>query len=477
MSLSPQRFQVIALIVAAAFFMQNLDAAIINTSLPQMAADFGVRALDLSAGITAYVIAAAACLPLSGWVADRFGARRVFSLAIVVFTLASIGCGAARSLDGFMLARAVQGAGGALMAPVGRAVVLRHAAKSDLLRAIALITWPALLAPILAPVIGGGITTFLSWRWNFLLNVPLGLAAVLLVRAYIPDEAPASPRPLDLRGLALTSLSLVCLLYGLESLSGGRIDMRASLALLGLGALAARAAWRHLQRAVHPLLDLAPLRVPSFAAANAGAGLVFRTTIAATPFLLPLLFQVAFGLTPLASGWLIMVYFFGNLAMKPATSAIVRRYGFRRVLIVNGVLSGAAILACVSLNPHSAAALTLPVLLCAGLTRSMQFTCLNTLGFADLDQRLSSPGSTLASMLVQIAMAAGVALSALMLHALPHLHGATLASLGDYRLAFAVVGLLGIASALRFTRLAPQIGAHVSGHAVAPHRPPSDEPP
>jgi EmrB/QacA subfamily drug resistance transporter len=477
MSLSAQRFQVIALIVAAAFFMQNLDAAIINTSLPQMAADFGVRALDLSAGITAYVIAAAACLPLSGWAADHFGARRVFSLAIVVFTLASIGCGAARSLEQFMLARAIQGAGGALMAPVGRAVVLRHAAKSDLLRAIALITWPALLAPILAPVIGGGITTYLSWRWNFLLNAPLGVAAVLLVRAYLPDELPSSPRPLDLRGLALTSLALVCLLYGLESFSGRRIDSRASLALLVLGAAAAFAAWRHLQRAAHPLLDLAPLRVTSFAAANAGAGLVFRTTIAATPFLLPLLFQVAFGLTPLASGWLIMVYFFGNLAMKPATSAIVRRYGFRRVLIVNGVLSGVAILACATLNPHSAAVLTLPVLLAAGLTRSMQFTCLNTLGFADLDQRLSSAGSTLASMLVQIAMAAGVALSALMLHALPHLHGATLASLGDYRLAFLAVGLLGIASALRFTRLAPQIGAHVSGHAKAPHRPPSDEPP
>ena len=275
----------------------------------------------------------------------------------------------------------------------------------------------------------------------------------------------------------LTSLSLVCLLYGLESLSGRRVEMRASLALLGLGAVAALAAWRHLQRAAHPLLDLAPLRVPSFAAANAGAGLVFRTTIAATPFLLPLLFQVAFGLTPLASGWLIMVYFFGNLAMKPATSAIVRRYGFRRILIVNGVLAGAAILACATLNPHSAAAFTLPVLLGAGLTRSMQFTCLNTLGFADLDQNLSSAGSTLASMLVQIAMAAGVALSALMLHALPHLHGATLASLGDYRLAIAVVGLLGIASALRFTRLAPQIGAHVSGHAAAAHRPPSDDSP
>jgi EmrB/QacA subfamily drug resistance transporter len=477
MNVSAQRFQVIALIVAGAFFMQNLDGAIINTSLPQMAATFHVRALDLSAGITAYVIAAAACLPLSGWTADRFGARRVFSLAIVVFTLASIACGAARSLEQFILARAVQGAGGALMAPVGRAVVLRHAAKSELLRAIALITWPALLAPILAPVIGGGITTYFSWRWNFLLNAPLGLAAVLLVRAYLPDERPSAPRPLDLIGLTLTSVALLCLLYGLESLSGGRLGWRLSLALVALGALTALAAWRHLQRAVHPLINLAPLRVASFAAANAGAGLVFRTTIAATPFLLPLLFQVAFGLTPLASGWLIMVYFIGNLAMKPATSPMVRRYGFRRVLIVNGLLSGAAILACASLDPHSAAALTLPVLLLAGLTRSMQFTCLNTLGFADLDHELSSAGSTLASMLVQIAMAAGVGMSALILHAAPHLHGSAVASLGDYRLAFAAVGVLGMLSALRFTRLAPLVGAHVSGHAATPPPHPPDERP
>lgn len=470
-----QRFQVIALIVAGAFFMQNLDAAIINTSLPQMGADFGVRALDLSAGITAYVIAAAACLPLAGWAADRFGARRVFTLAIVVFTLASIACGAARSLPQFITARAIQGAGGALMAPVGRAVVLRHAAKSELLRAIALITWPALLAPILAPVIGGAITTYLSWRWNFLLNVPLGMAAVLLVRAYLPEEAPSNPRPLDAAGLALTSIALVSLLYGLESLSGGHLDARLSMALVALGALAGLAAWRHLARTRHPLLDLAPLHVTSFAAAHAGAGLVFRTTIAATPFLLPLLFQVGFGLTPLASGWLIMVYFIGNLAMKPATSAIVRRFGFRSVLIVNGLLSGAAIFACATLNPHSAKLFTLPVLLAAGLTRSMQFTCLNTLGFADLDQRLSSAGSTLASMLVQIAMAAGVALSALMLHAAPHLHGATIASLGDYRLAFAIVGLLGMVSALRFTGLAPLIGAHVSGHGAGSPRLRADE--
>jgi len=467
MSAAERRFRLIALIVAGAFFMQNLDSAIINTSMPQMALSFGVRALDLSAGITAYVIAGAACLPLSGWAADRYGARRVFAGAIVVFTLASMACGGARSLGVFIAARVVQGAGGALMTPVGRAVVLRNAAKSELLRAIALITWPALLAPILAPVVGGAITTYFSWRWNFLLNAPLGVVAVVLVHRYIPNEKPDSPRPLDWPGLGLSSVALVCLLYNIESLAGGRTDWRLSVGLAAVGAAAAVLARRHLLRTRHPLLDLSPLRVPSFAACNAGAGLIFRGTIAATPFLLPLLFQVGFGLTPLASGWLVTVYFFGNLAMKPGTSPLVRRFGFRNLLIVNGLLSGAAILACATLQLQSPWWLSFPVLLLAGLTRSMQFTCLNTLGFAELSASQNTAGSTLSSMLVQISMAAGVGVAALILHAAPLLHGRTAVSLGDFRWAFVIVGVVGMASAVRFLKLPVHVGAEVSGRGQA----------
>jgi len=307
-----KKLRVIALIVAGAFFMQNLDSAIINTSLPQMAASFRTHALDLSAGITAYVIASAACLPLAGWAADRYGSRRVFAGAIVVFTVASMACGIAASLEQFVAARVLQGAGGALMTPVGRAVVLRHTERSGLLRAIALLTWPSLLAPVIAPVLGGFITTYLSWRWNFLLNAPLGLAAVLLVNAHVPDERPGPRRPIDLVGLGLSSTALVALLYGIESLARGQREWRLALPLAAIGLAAAVLGWRHLRRHPHPLLDLSALDVPTFAACNAGAGFFFRTTIAATPFLLPLLFQVGYGLTPLASGGLVMVYFCGN---------------------------------------------------------------------------------------------------------------------------------------------------------------------
>ena len=460
-----KRLRRIALIVAGAFFMQNLDSAIINTSLPQMAASFHARALDLSAGITAYVIAAAAFLPLAGWAADRYGSRRVFSGAIVVFTAASIACGMAATLDQFVAARVIQGAGGALMAPVGRAVVLRHTERSGLLRAIALLTWPSLLAPVIAPVLGGFITTAFSWRWNFLLNAPLGLAAVGLVSAYVPDERPDRPRPLDLIGLALSSVALISLLYCLQGVAGGGIDWRLGLLLGAAGLLTGVAGWRHLRRHPQPLLDLDALSVASFAICNAGAGLVFRTTIAATPFLLPLLFQVGYGLSPLASGALVMVYFCGNVAMKPATSPLLRRFGFRSILVVNGLASGLCILACGWLEPRATALWPLLLLFATGLTRSMQFTCLNTLGFSDLSAAQHTSGSTLASMLVQVSMAVGVGIGALTLQASPLLHGRTAALLADYRWAFALVGLLGMVSALRFLRLPPGAGAEVTGRA------------
>src|SRR5580700_10688001 len=221
MSIHSSQMRIVGLIVAGAFFMQNLDSAIINTSLPQMATSFGVRPVDLSLGITAYILSMAAFLPISGYLSDRLGARGVFAAAIVVFTLASVACGAARSLPMFALARVAQGLGGAMMGPVGRILILRQAQKHEIVHAMAMITWPALIAPVIAPVLGGFITTYVSWRWNFLLNVPLGLLAIALVWAFIPRQEPLGTRPFDLKGFVLSSLALVCLLYGLERFSAG----------------------------------------------------------------------------------------------------------------------------------------------------------------------------------------------------------------------------------------------------------------
>lgn len=458
----------VPLIVAGAFFMQNLDGAILNTSLPQMAASFGVPALHLSAGITSYVLATAACLPASSWVADRYGARRVFVLSIVLFTLASIACGAAPGFAWFIAARIAQGAAAALMAPVGRNLVLRNTRPEQLVSAVATITWPALLAPVIAPVLGGFLTTYASWRWNFLLNAPLGVAAVIFSLRSIPEQPAEQRRRFDWQGMVLSSAGLIGMLYSLESLANPANWLHGLWLLTVLAVVCLYACARHFARAPEPLVNLAPLSLQTFFTATAGAGLWFRCTIAATPFLLPLLLQVGFGDTALRAGQLIMVYFLGNLGMKPFTTRTLRRFGFRTVLIVNGVISGIAILGMGFITQQMSWLPLYALLFLAGLTRSMQFTCLNTLGFADIPKPLSSSASALFTMLQQIALALGVAFAASLLRVQPMLRGTGTTTLSDFRLAFIVIGLLGIVSSLYFARLPRDAGAIVSGHSAEP---------
>jgi len=456
----------VALIVAAAFFMQNLDGAIINTSLPQMARAFAVRPNDLNIGITAYILSTAAFVPLSGWIADRLGAKRVFAAAIVVFTLASLACGLAQNLWLFVAARAVQGLGGALMTPVGRMVVLKSAAKADLLAATALITWPALIAPVVGPVLGGFITTYVDWRWNFFLNLPLGLAGVALVLAFIPGGRDESRGRFDPLGFLLTSTSLIALLAGLEGLTQGRaLALSAAGLLLGIGL--GWTAIRHLRRHDAPLLELSSLKVRTFVISTVEAGNLMRLTIAATPFLLPLMFQVAFGLSAWRAGLYVLAYFAGNLLMKTVTTPALRRFGFRNVLVANGALAGLAMLACAFLTPATSAVIVVLVLLAAGLTRSMQFTALATLAFADIEPHQRGSSSTLSSMLQQVAAGLGVALGAILLTASQGLRGAGHLALADFRFAFIAVGVMALLGSALFLRLRPDAGAEVSGHKSA----------
>jgi EmrB/QacA subfamily drug resistance transporter len=464
MSLQSSHMRTVGLIVAGSFFMQNLDSAIINTSLPQMAVSFGVRPVDLSLGITAYILSTAAFLPISGYLADRLGSRTVFAVAIVLFTLASVACGAASTLPMFALARVAQGLGAAMMSPVGRTLVLRQAQKHEIVHAMAMITWPALIAPVLAPVLGGFITTYVSWRWNFLLNAPLGLIAIALVLAFIPKQAPQGTGPFDLKGFVLSSLALVCLLYGLERFSAGLGGWGMSVALLGLGALASIASVRHFRTTAHPLLQLEALSVPTFRISSIGAGLVVRAVISATPFLLPLLFQVGFGVSAAAAGVLIMVYFLGNLAMKTVTTATLRRFGFRSILAVNGALASLAIGLCALLSSASLSVASVAILLFAGVTRSMQFTCLNTMQFADISRAQQGPASTLSSILQQIATALGVGLGAILLQLIADLRGARGVDLPDLRLTLAIVAVAGVIAALRNLKLPRNAGEEVSGH-------------
>jgi EmrB/QacA subfamily drug resistance transporter len=460
---NPGQARRVALIVAIAFFMQNLDGSIINTSLPQIAASFSVAPLDLSIGVTAYLVTVAAVLPASGWVADRFGARRVFLAAIVLFTLASVGCGLAGSLTQFVAARVMQGIGGALMTPVGRMVVLRNAQKSELLQATALITWPALLAPVIGPVLGGFITTYVSWRWNFLLNLPLGLIGLAAVVRFVPALAPEPRRPFDRLGFLLSAGALVLLLVGLEGLA--RVEARPVLPVLLtlLGLVAGAVAVWHLRRAPAPLVDLAALRTQTFNVSSLGAGFLYRIAINATPFLLPLLFQIGFGMDAAGAGLLVLAYFLGNLAMKPLTSPVLRRFGFRGVLVVNGVLGGVTILACGWLVPGTPSAVLTPLLFAAGLTRSMQLTCLNTLAFADVEPAHRSAATTLSGVSQQVSSVLGIAVAAVLLNLASLWRGAGEPGLPDFLPAFLAVGLLAVGSGLAFLRLPESAGAEVSG--------------
>lgn len=458
-----ERWKLLAGLVSFTFFMENLDATVIATALPQMALSFGREPVDLNLGISAYLLAIAVGIPVSGWIAERFGPRPVFTLAIGVFTLASLLCGMALSLEHFIAARILQGLGGALMVPVGRLVVLQVTEKHELVRAIALITWPGLVAPVLGPPLGGLITTYADWRWIFYLNLPLGLIALLLAWRLVPADLPTQRHPLDWRGFLLLGGACVAFMWGVERLGQNHGSLGANLAWMGIGLILGTKAVRHMTRIERPLIDFGTLRIPTYRAAILGGGL-FRVTIATAPFLLPLLFQLAFGLDAFQAGLLLLALFAGNLAAKPFTTATMRRFGLRTILTVNGLLSAFSLLACGLLTPDWPLPAILLLLFFSGVFRSLQFTASNALAFADIPKSRLSHASTLFSTNFQLAMGLGVAIAALLLRASMDWHGHLDPQLADFRLAFCIVAVLGILSTLDAFRLARNAGDSVSGH-------------
>ncbi|MDB5359929.1 MAG: drug resistance transporter, EmrB/QacA subfamily [Rhodospirillales bacterium] len=458
----------VAYLVAGAFFMENLDGTVIATALPQMARSFAIGPVDLNLGMTAYLLTLAVFIPASGWFADRFGARSVFGGAIVGFTAASVLCAMSNGLWEFTAARVLQGIAGAMMVPVGRLIVVRATEKRDLMRAIGIIVWPGLVAPVLGPPLGGFITTYASWRWIFLLNIPLGIVALALALAWIRNDRGPAKKPFDGFGFALSGGACVTLMYGIELL--GRQDapwdevgILAAVAF-ALGSLA----WRHARRHPHPLLDLGALQVPSFAVAIWG-GSLFRIAISTAPFLLPLLFQVGFGLDAFHSGLLVLTLFAGNLAMKTATTPVLKRWGFRTTLIGNGLVVVVAAAACAGFTPATPWPVIAAVLFVNGLARSMQFTSLTTLSLAEIPAPQMSAASTLSSMVQQMTMGMGIAFGALCLRlgAAIERNATGTPSVMDFRIAFGLVAVVALAALFDVRRLAPDAGAEVSGHRRA----------
>ena len=452
----------IAFTVAAAFFMETLDATVIVTALPTIGAGFGITTLDASLGVTIYLIAMAVFVPAAGWCADRFGAHKVFAAAVGCFTIASLLCGVAPTFETFVGARLLQGTAAAFMSPVGRLVVLRETPKHRIIEAIGTITWPALIAPVIGPPLGGLIVTHASWRWIFLLNVPVGLVGLWLVWRLFPRRAAGPRKRFDVPGFILTAVALTGLLQGFTYLGERRGGPAVAVTFLAGGTLAACVAVWHARRAPAPMLNLGAFRVPTFALAIGTAGFLARVAINASPFLLPLMFQIGFGMNAFQAGSMLLVYMAGNLAMKSVTTRLLRRYGFRTVLSVNGALCALTLFGCALLSPGDPLPLVCVLLFFAGMTRSMNFTAMTTLSFADVPDEQRAGATALASMAQQVSMALGVALAASVLGASQAVRGAPTLELVDFRYAFVFVGsLMAIATALTL-RLDRSAGQSVS---------------
>ena len=456
----------IALIVASAMFMQNLDSTIIVTALPAMAHSFATNAARVSEGITAYALAAAVCIPASAWLSERLGARNLFCGAIALFTLASMACGLSSTFGLFITARLVQGGSAAMMSPIGRLIVLRNTQKHDLMQTLSTLVWPSLLAPVIGPALGGLITDALSWRWIFYVNVPFGIAAVALVLAVIPNQGEPGRTSFDGRGFILLAIAVGCLTYGLDVIAGRQASPMLALVLFAAALAAGYAAVRHLDGAQEPLVQLDVLRRREFFVATVSGGGVTRAAISATPFLLPLMLEVAFGYSPLDAGLVLLVYMLANLLMKTVTNPIIRRFGLRRVLMVNGAIVAAGIAACALIAPGLPMALTALILLLAGASRSMQFTAMLFTTFAEISHEERSPASVLFSLTQQIAMAVGVASAALILNFSRLLRHSASLSPFDFRLALLLMGCFGLLALFAYARLDRNTGSEVSGHRV-----------
>lgn len=460
-------YRLTALIVACAIFMEQLDATVLATALPQMARDFHVAAPAMSVAMTSYLLALAILIPASGVIADRFGSRRVMCGAIVVFMLGSVACSLAQSMPGIVAARLLQGIGGAMMTPVGRLIILSTVERRDLVSAMSWALVPAFLGPILGPPLGGLILSHLDWRWIFYINLPIGLLGLYLVWHFIPDTGRSRALPsFDAAGFALCGLASASLLFGLEWLGPDRSAALPAL-LLAAGVLTALLYIRHARRHPHALLDLGLLRIDSFRL-SVIAGSLMRITQGAQPFLLPLLFQVGFGYSPVRSGELVLATALGAVVMRTATPALLRRTGFRRGLTGNGVLASLGYAVCALFQPDWPAWLIFAALFCCGAFMSFQFGAYNTIAYEAVPADRMSAANSFYTMLQQLMLSVGVCVGALLLRMTMAVSGHHHPQHLDFSITFVAITLVSLSSTVWHRRFAADAGADLSGYRPGP---------
>jgi len=457
----------VTLIVAVALFMETMDSTVIGTSLPAIAADLHVDPIALKLALTSYLLSLAVFIPLSGWMADRFGARTVFRAAIVVFSLGSAACGFAQGLPDFVMFRIIQGMGGAMMVPVGRLVILRSVPKAELISALAWLTVPALMGPVIGPPLGGFISTFFSWRWIFWINIPIGLLGIYLATRYIANFREREVPPVDIKGFILSGIGLSGVSFGFTTVGQSNLfPLWVALSLIAVGAVCIALYVRHARQMPNPLLDLKLLKIDTFFASVVG-GFLFRIGVGATPFLLPLYFQLGFGMTPLQSGLLTFATAIGAIAMKTTAAPIIHRLGFKTILTWNAVLTACFTAASALFTALTPAAVILAVLLVGGFFRSLQFTAINAIAYADIHEKEMSKATSFASVVQQLSMSAGVATGALVLEMERMGRDSHQVLAGDFHAAFIIVGCLAASSAFIFARLPKKAGASLSRRAHA----------
>ena len=460
---SARRKVIVLLIVASAMFMEQLDGTVLATALPDMSKFFGVDPLRMNVALTAYLLTLAMFIPASGKIADRFGSRTVFRAAIGCFTVGSILCAQAPTLWALVAARMLQGAGGALMSPVGRLVMLRVVSKSELVRAMSWLMLPATIGPIVGPPLGGFLVTYLSWHWIFYINVPIGLAGMVAVSLYIEQMKEEHPRPFDLRGLALAGSALAFLMFGLEMASRGVGSIVMIVLLFGVGGASAAGYTWHARHHPHPMLEFSLLRIPTMRLSMA-CGSLSRIAVGAMPFLMPMMFQLGFGYSAAQSGIITFASSIGSLAVRPVAPGIIRRMGFRAVLIWIGAIATLLLAAAAGFRPDWPMWSIYALLIVIGFFQSLQFMAYNTIAYADVSREEMSAATSFYTTFQQTALSVGIATSAAALAFSIRINGHPHAELSDFTASLLFVCAVSMLAPLLAITMDKNAGAEMSGH-------------